>query len=153
TYAPDVPVRIDGEAASAKHLQIGQVARVVALRQANGTLATGRIDVVSEVTGPIQAVGRGEITVLGQRVASADAAGSPRIGSNVSVFGLRRTDGVIMASLVTPHHGAATHVTGLLERSSDGLRIGGLRLEGVDNALVGQRVRVEGTVGQGAMQV
>jgi hypothetical protein len=153
SYAHDVPVHIDGEASSAKRLQIGQVARVVAVRQANGALATGRIDVVSEVSGPIEAVGHGEITVLGQRVASAGGGSWRQVGSNVAVFGLRRTDGVIVASLVTPHHGAAVRVTGLLERGSDGLRIGGLRLEGVDNALVGQRVRVEGAVGQGAMQV
>jgi hypothetical protein len=41
----------------------------------------------------------------------------------------------------------------LLERGSDGLRIGGLRLQGVDTALVGQRVRAEGSVGQGMLQV
>jgi hypothetical protein len=153
TYAADVPVRIDGEASSAKRLQIGQVARVVAVRRANGTLATSRIDVVSEVTGPIEAVGHGEITVLGQRVATAGDGNWRRVGSSVAVFGLRRTDGVIVASLVTPHHGAVARVAGLVERSSDGLRIGGLRLDGVDSALAGQRVRVEGTVGQGAMQV
>jgi Domain of unknown function (DUF5666) len=109
SYAPGVPVRIDGEASSAKRLQIGQVARVVAVRQANGTLATSRIDVVSEVTGPIGAVGRGEITVLGQKVAWAGGGNWRRVGSNVAVFGLRRTDGVIVASLVTPHHGRASH--------------------------------------------
>lgn len=154
SYAADVPVRIDGEASSSKRLQVGQVARVVAVRQANGTLATGRIDVVSEVTGPIEAVGHGEITVLGQRVASSAGGSWRRVGSGVAVFGLRRTDGVIVASLVTPHHGTAARVAGLLERGSDGPRIGGLRLEGVDSSgLVGQRVRIEGTVGQGAMQV
>src|ERR1700744_3759441 len=100
TYAPDVPVRIDGETSSAKGLQIGQVARVVAVRQSNGTLATGRIDVVSEVTGPVQAAGHGEITVLGQRIAWTGGASSHPVGSSVAVFGLRRTDGVIVASLV-----------------------------------------------------
>src|SRR5262245_54971551 len=46
SYAADVPVRIDGQLASVKRLQIGQVARVVAVRQANGTQTTSRIDVV-----------------------------------------------------------------------------------------------------------
>ena len=68
-YAPDVPVRIDGEAASVKALRIGHVARVVAQRQANGTLTTNRIDAVSEVVGPIESVKGGEMTVLGQKVA------------------------------------------------------------------------------------
>ncbi len=66
--APDVPVRIDGEAASAKALRIGHVARVVAQRQANGMLTTNRIDAVSEVVGPIESVKGGEMTVLGQKV-------------------------------------------------------------------------------------
>src|SRR5882672_5757125 len=56
SYAPDVPVRIDGEAASVKALRIGHVARVVAQRQANGTLSTNRVDTVSEVVGPIESV-------------------------------------------------------------------------------------------------
>ena len=68
-YAPDVPVRIDGEAASVKALRIGHVARVVAQRQANGMLTTNRIDAVSEVVGPIESVKGGEMTVLGQKVA------------------------------------------------------------------------------------
>jgi hypothetical protein len=55
-FAPDVPVRIDGEAASVKALRIGHVARVVAQRQSNGTLTTRRIDAVSEVIGPIESV-------------------------------------------------------------------------------------------------
>jgi hypothetical protein len=153
SYAPDVLVRIDGQAASTKRLQIGQVARVVAVRQANGTQTTSRIDVVSEVTGPVEAVRSGEITVLGQRVVAAAGGSWRRVGANVAVFGIRRTDGAIVASLVEPHAGTATRVTGLLERDRDGLRIGGLRVDGVDSALVGQRVRAEGTVAQGAMQV
>src|SRR5260370_1500383 len=55
-YAPNVPVRIDGEAVSASALRIGHVARVLALRQANGTLATHGIEATSEVIGPIETV-------------------------------------------------------------------------------------------------
>jgi hypothetical protein len=153
SYAADVPVRIDGQPVSAKRLQIGQLARVVAVRQANGALTTGRIDVVSEVAGPIEAVHSGEVSVLGQRVAWTGGGSLRRAGANVAVFGIRRTDGVIVASLVEPHHGAADSVTGLLDRGADGLRIGGLRLDGVDASLAGQRVRVEGSVAQGTMQV
>ena len=40
-------------------------------------------------------------------------------------------------------------MTGPLERDRDGLRIGGLRLDGVDAALVGQRVQAEGRVAPG----
>jgi hypothetical protein len=144
-YAPDVPVRIDGEAATVKALRIGHVARVVAQRQANGMLTTNRIDAVSEVVGPIESVKGGEMTVLGQKVAWTGRE-NWRVGTQVAVSGLRRTDGVIVASLVEQRRNATSRVTGPLERDRDGLRIGGLRLDGVDAALVGQRVQAEGRV-------
>src|SRR2546430_7433204 len=147
-YAPDVPVRIDGEAASVKALRIGHVARVVAQRQANDMLTTNRIDAVSEVVGPIESVKSGEMTVLGQKVAWTGRE-NWRIGTQVAVSGLRRTDGVIVASLVEQRRNAIARVTGPLERDRDGLRIGGLRLDGVDAALVGQRVQAEGRLAQG----
>jgi Domain of unknown function (DUF5666) len=153
SYAADVPVRIDGEPASAKALRIGQVARVLALPQANRTLTTRGIDVISEVTGPIETVKSGEMTVLGQKVISAGRESWRRPGAHVAVFGLRRTDGVIVASFVEPRRDTAARVAGLLERDRDGLRIGGLRLSGMDAALVGQRVQVEGRVAQDVMQV
>jgi Domain of unknown function (DUF5666) len=153
SYAPGVPVRIDGEAASTKALRIGHVARVVALRQANGTLTTNRIEAVSEVIGPIETVKAGEMSVLGQKVIWSGHESWRRPGVYVAVSGLRRTDGVIVASLVEQRRDAATRVAGPLERSRDGLRIGGLQVVGVDAALVGQRVQAEGHIAQGAMQV
>jgi hypothetical protein len=152
-YAADVPVRIDGTPVSAKALRIGQVARVVAQRQANGTLLTHAINVTSEVAGPIESVRAGSISVLGQTVIVAGSESSHRVGSQVAVFGLRRTDGVIVASLVEPRHDSKTHVTGVLEQDQAGLRIGGLRVSGVNAALVGQRVLAQGQVTQGVMQV
>ncbi len=152
SYAPNVPVLIDGAATSAKALRIGQVVRVLALRQANGMLTTRGIAVVSEVVGPIENV-NSEITVLGQKVISAGSESWRRPGTQVAVFGLRRTDGVIVASLVEPRRDNATRVAGLLERDRGALRIGGLRLDGVNAALVGRRVQAEGQVVQGAMRV
>ncbi|TQF37554.1 hypothetical protein UNPF46_19395 [Bradyrhizobium sp. UNPF46] len=152
TYASDVPVRIDGEAASPKALRIGQLARVVAVRQADGTLVTRNIAIASEVAGPIETVKGSELTVLGQKIVADDRASKLRPGTQVAVYGLRRTDGVIVASLVEPRRAATERVAGLVERGPDGLRIGGLRLNGVDPLLVGQRVLVEGSSSQGAMQ-
>lgn len=152
TYANDVPVRIDGEAASAKALRIGQLARVVAIRQADGTLVTRNITIASEVSGPIEQVKGNELTVLGQKIVSGDKESKLRPGAQVAVYGLRRTDGVIVASLVEPRRDAAARVTGLVERGPDGLRIGGLKLNGVDPLLVGQRVQIEGYANQGTMQ-
>jgi hypothetical protein len=153
SYAPNIPVRIDGEPASAMALKIGQLARVLALPQANGSLITHGINVVSEVMGPIESVKDGEMTVLGQRIIAAGHESWRHPGTNVAVFGLRRTDGVIVSSLVEQRRDATMRVSGPLERDRDGLRIGGLRLNGVDAALVGRRVQAEGRVTQGVMQV
>jgi len=152
TYASDVPVRIDGEAASPKALRIGQLARVVATRQADGTLVTRNIAIASEVTGPIESVKGNELTVLGQKIMAGSKDSKFRAGTQVAVYGLRRTDGVIVASLVEPRQGATERVTGLVERGPDGLHIGGLKLTGVDPLLAGQRVQIEGSASQGAMQ-
>lgn len=152
-YAPDVPVRIDGEAASAKALRIGHLARVLAQRQGDGWLATRGIDVVSEVIGPIETVNSEGMTVLGQKVTWAGRESWRRSGAHVAVFGLRRTDGAIVASLVEPRRGALARVAGPLEGGRGTLRIGGLRIEGVDPALVGRRVEVEGRIVQGVMHV
>jgi hypothetical protein len=152
TYASDVPVRIDGEAASPKALRIGQLARVVATRQADGTLVTRNIAIASEVSGPIEQVKGNELTVLGQKIVASGNETKLRAGTQVAVYGLRRADGVIVASLVEPRREATERVTGLVERGPDGLRIGGLKLSGVDPLLVGQRVQIEGRASQGAMQ-
>ncbi|MCP3382899.1 DUF5666 domain-containing protein [Bradyrhizobium sp. CCGUVB4N] len=152
TYASDVPVRIDGEAASPSSLRIGQLARVVATRQADGTLVTRNIAIASEVSGPIEQVKGNELTVLGQKIVAGSKESKLRTGTQVAVYGLRRTDGVIVASLVEPRKDAAERVTGLVERGPNGLHIGGLKLAGVDPLLVGQRVQIEGSASQGAMQ-
>lgn len=153
SYASDVPVRIDGEPASAAALKIGHLARVLALPRADGSLATRSINVVSEVMGPIESVRDGEMTVLGQRIIAAGRDSWRRPGTNVAVFGVRRTDGVIVASLVEQRRDATMRVSGPLERDRGGLRIGGLRLSGIDAALVGRRVQAEGRVERGVMQV
>jgi hypothetical protein len=153
SYASDVPVRIDGEPASAAALKIGHLARVLALPRADGSLATRSINVVSEVMGPIESVKDSEMTVLGQRIIAAGRDSWRRPGTNVAVFGVRRTDGVIVASLVEQRRDATMRVSGPLERDRGGLRIGGLRLSGIDAALVGRRVQAEGRVERGVMQV
>jgi hypothetical protein len=153
SYASDVPVRIDGEPASANALKIGHLARVLALPRADGSLITRSINVVSEVMGPIDSVKDGEMTVLGQRVIAGGRDSWRRPGTNVAVFGVRRTDGVIVASLVEQRRDATMRVSGPLERDRSGLRIGGLRLSGIDAALVGRRIQAEGRVERGVMQV
>ncbi len=146
-YPKDAVVRIDGRAARPTDLKLGQVVRVVAERDAAGTLSTRAIDVTSEVVGPIEAVRRGGLTVLGQSVSTAglrDAA-QWRQGDTVAVSGLRRPDGTVVASLIERRETALVRVAGPVTQGADGgLRIGALRLTGANGALVGHRAVVEG---------
>jgi hypothetical protein len=145
TYAKNVPVRIDGHAASASQLHIGHVVRVVADRR-GGIYSTRAIDVVSEVVGDIDRVSGNSLVVLGQMVWTGDLAkGHWAVGDHVAVSGLRRPDGLIVASFIERRSGTAEQVAGLIVQASDGsLRIGGLRLMGVDAAMIGQRAVLTG---------
>lgn len=146
TYPSDVRVRIDGAPASVSALKLGHVVRVVA-RRAEGGLSTRAIEVTSEVVGPVEAVAKGRLTVLGQTVATSGlrAAKTFAVGERVAVSGLRRADGTIVASLIEPRTEGAARVAGPVRRGRDGIaRIGGLRLEGLEPGLVGRRALVVG---------
>ncbi|KQP31054.1 hypothetical protein ASF49_10745 [Methylobacterium sp. Leaf104] len=144
-YPKDVLVRIDGRPASAGDLRIGHVVRVVAL-EAGSALSTRRIDVTSEVVGPVEAVRPGGLTVLGQRVALPTAQRDGwTLGERVAVSGLRRPDGVVVASLVERRPEGPARVAGLVRRGPDGTpMIGALRLLGADAGPAGRRVIVSG---------
>ncbi|GJD78075.1 hypothetical protein GCM10007886_27520 [Methylobacterium gregans] len=157
-YPDDVAVRIDGAPARASDLRVGHVVRVVARSEGTG-LATRRIDVTSEVVGPVEAVGRDSLTVLGQRVATGGAVG-PRqgeswtVGQRVAVSGLRRPDGVVVASLIEPRTAGPDRVAGPVRRGPDGaLRIGGLRLTGAEHLPVGRRAALAGQARDGSLAV
>ena len=77
---------------------------------------------VSEVIGPIETVKCGELTVLGQKVVVGRPASKlAASGTQVAVYGLRRTDGVIVASLVERRRNAIARVTRTARtRSPDG---------------------------------
>lgn len=152
-YPADVEVRIDGDPAKASDLKIGQVVHVIARPEAGG-LATRRIDVTSEVAGPVEAVAPGRITVLGQTVATAGLPGEWRPGARVAVSGLRRPDGVIVASLIEPRETGPARVAGPVRRGGDGLlRIGDLRLEGATALPPGRRALVTGEASGGVLRV
>lgn len=152
-YPADVAVVIDGEPARSSDLRIGQVVHVVA-RPESGGLATRRIEVTSEVVGPVEAVAPGRITVLGQNVATAGLAGDWQPGARVAVSGLRRPDGVIVASLIVPRETGPARVAGPVRRGSDGaLRIGDLRLAGADALQLGRRALVTGEAAGGVLRV
>lgn len=170
-YPADVTVLIDGEVKSAAALRLGQVVEVVA-QGGPGRLATRRIEVSSEVVGPIEALALPHLTVLGQDVLvedllakdqlAKDGAGLPvpalRPGEIVAVSGLRRLDGTIIASRIERRRRAAMQVAGLLTRGEDGvLRVGRLVVRGTPATLparlVGQRVRLGGRLVGGILAV
>lgn len=154
-YPPDVRVTIDGAPARTADLKVGQVVRVVA-RGSDGALSTRAIAVTSEVVGPVEAVARARLTVLGQSVSTAGLKGAKTfaVGERVAVSGLRQGDGTIVASLIEPRAQGRDRVAGPVRRGPDGrLRIGGLRLAGLERQLVGRRVLAEGEAGPGGLTV
>ena len=151
-YPPDVEVRIDGTAAKSADLKIGQVVHVVARPEGAG-LATGRIDVTSEVVGPVESVAPGRLVVLGQRVSTAGLTGAWKPGARVAVSGLRRPDGVIVASLIEARDSGPDRVAGPVQRIAGGLGIGGLRIAGADTLPTGRRALVTGTAANGVLTV
>uniref|UniRef100_A0A9E7ZL26 DUF5666 domain-containing protein n=1 Tax=Bosea sp. NBC_00436 TaxID=2969620 RepID=A0A9E7ZL26_9HYPH len=152
-YPQDVPVTIDGLARSARDLCIGHVVRVVARPDDSG-LVTNTIAVEREVVGPVTAVYRDGIDVLGQPVQTQPGQQSQgwRKGERVAVSGLRRVDGTIVASLVERAGEGVERVVGIVEKDDDGLWIGGLQLLGVDEAIVGRRVAVAGRIARSGFQ-
>lgn len=154
-YAPDVPVRIDGQPRTTADLRIGQVVGVIAENR-NGVLATRKINVVSEVVGRIETTGRTTLKVLGQTVSTEalNTSGQWQRGERVAVFGLRRPDGLIVASLIERRDGGPDRIAGQVIKSGNGsLGIGTLRLAGVDPGLVGTRAVFEGSYANGTFQV
>lgn len=153
-YPHDVAVFIDGAPAKVSDLKVGQVVRVAALGAEAG-LTTRRIDVTSEVIGPVEAVAKGRLTVLGQRVATTGLKAQTRnLGDWVAVSGLRRPDGVVVASLIEPSAAGEARVSGPVRRGTDGTpMIGNLRLSGIEAGRIGNRVTVAGTPKEGSLAV
>ena len=156
SYPEDASVRIDGAAATPASLKIGQVVRVVALETDN-QFSTRTINVTSEVVGRVEKVGPKSLTVLGQNVSLADLPKTQRrfgFGSNVAVSGLRRPDGIIVASLVETREPGLEQVAGPVAIAGDGaLTVGDLKLTGVDPAFIGQRVVLQGQLVDGSFNV
>ena len=156
SYPEDANVRIDGAAATPAALKIGQVVRVVALEN-NNQFSTKAINVTSEVVGRVEKVGAKSLTVLGQNVSLAHLPKTQRrfgYGAHVAVSGLRRPDGIIVASLIEMRAPGLEQVAGPIAVGGDGaLTVGDLKLAGVDPAFIGQRVVMQGQLVDGAFKV
>jgi hypothetical protein len=143
-YPSDAEVEIDGRAASPADLRLGQVALTVADQTVTG-FATNRIIIASEVVGPIEAVGKGSITVLGQTVSTQYVGAKGwQMGQWIAISGLRDFDGTIVASHAQFRDDSIARVAGPVTIDASGAaRIGGLTLANLDPSLAGQRVLAE----------
>lgn len=146
SYPSDVAVWINGEKRSASALAIGQVARTIARSDAKDRLVTDRIDVLSEVIGPVSGIDKHAVTVLGQRVLLGDTIAPPDwvIGTRIAVFGIRTASGDIVATLVTPAGKWPDQIVGTPEMQGWMLRIGDESLYGIGEQYRGRRVVVRG---------
>lgn len=155
TFPPSVAVSIDERPAVLKDLKLGHVVQVLARGRA-GRLTTWMIAADSQVVGPIEAIATGRMVVLGQDVA-IPAGVRPRlgrIGDMVAVSGLRRIDGVVVASLIEPRPADTMRVAGPIRIETDGtLRIGALVLAGLSDTLAGRSVTVIGRLDRGVFHV
>jgi hypothetical protein len=164
-YDADTPVKVNGRPGSAQDLAVGQVVAVEAVAAPTGLRARS-VEVRSAVVGPVTAVDveRGRIRVLGQSVAVprdvlvSDPAGGPpsplaslEPGRFVDVSGLRRSDGVVVASRIGGvRDGAEVTVAGPATRVAPGtVYVSGLRVEvradaAPDAVGTGRPVRVRG---------
>ncbi len=151
TYDPDTPVLIDGERAFVDDLAAGQVVVVDAV-SSGGAWQARSVSVEHVVRGPVTAIDRasGKLEVAGQRVElrgeSTDGAyafgASPADGdvlapgSWLKVAGVRRDDGVIVASLLTPASaGEGVLLRGPLQRdAAGGLEVAGVHIDSVSGA-------------------
>ncbi len=163
-------VDIDGRAAAASDLALGHLVAVEARERAGG-LSAERISVSSAVAGPLSRVDAqaGSLELLGQRVLADGLAtlwdaprrrslmlSDLRDGDFVRISGLRRSDGVVVATRVERTAPDVPRVTGPVELRDDGsARIGSLRVDGEDlriSLVSGQVVTMAGPFANGALK-
>jgi hypothetical protein len=140
-YDTSTPVTLDGEAALAETLAVGQVVSVWAIGR-GGRLHARHVAVNSALVGPVTWVaGDGRALVaMGQLVrlpVAGDAAGGlPKVGDNVRVSGLRGPDGAVLATrLERVSEQARPSVSGAVDLVAGKLaRVGGLLVRGLPEA-------------------
>ena len=158
----------DGAPGTTSSLKVGQLVAVEAATESNQLIAQS-IAVHSAVSGPISSLSPLENTlmVLGQSITLDDGVlteGSPSqkfqqlaVGQWVTVSGLRKSDGIIAASLIEPRPaGGLVSIRGLVEsKTSDGFTVGGQSIIRVDNTIlpdIGRSVFVVGRLIQSDLQ-
>jgi hypothetical protein len=162
-FDKNAAVSINGSAATTKQLRVGQLVVIKAsgLVTAPDSVAQAQmISVRYEVSGPIEAVdtGSGAMMVAGQRVTvlpSTWMAARFVLGNWITVSGLRKSDGTIVASRLDRARTGALAVRGQLTREHNTTRIGSLVLHGlaVETVKVGMYVSIAGRYNDGAAEV
>lgn len=151
-FDASTPVHANLQPASVAQLAVGQVVEVLAEPQ-GAQLYARRIDIRYAVVGPVAWQKEGVLKVLGQRIivssgARTEASHSPEPGEWLAISGLRRPDGVIVATrldVVAPGRPAA--LRGSLSVAPGGaIRLAGLDVEWRAEAAAtpGSRVLVTG---------
>jgi hypothetical protein len=158
-----VPVSINGSVATAKQLRVGQLVVIKAGGPATALDPVAQAQAISiryEVSGPIEGIdlGSGSMIVAGQRVMALPTtwmAGHFSLGDWVSVSGLRRSDGTIVASRLDRARAGALAVRGQISRERDTTSIGSLVLQGsgIATVKVGAFVSVVGRYKNGVADV
>lgn len=169
-YGAHTPLQINGHEIPLSRLAVGQVVAVETAK--TGAQVNARsIRIMHAVSGPITRIEAGgtRFQVLGQTVAlpthtpiiglPASPIGTPlRVDDYVQVSGLRRSDGVIVASLIrrTPPRAQVSVSGPVTGAGSFGLRIYGLVVHPANLAdrtiADGTPVRITGTWAQGRLQ-
>lgn len=148
-------LEIDGGAATPDALRVGQVVAIATDASAGpARLRAARLAVRHVVTGEVEQVAGDMARIAGQAVAlPAGFTAVVRPGARVAVSGLRRLDGVIVASRLDPRPPGVTRVTGLVERRGGALWVGGARLRAPARLPEGQIATLAGRYAGGVLRV
>ncbi len=138
-FTESTPVRINGKRVATKEMKIGHVARVLTV----GGVAQ-RIEITSEVLGPIALISKSRLSILQQTIDTRTLDTSRlKVGDQVAVFGIRAEDGTIVARRIERR--AATskaHVRGVPGQRGTSAFIGDLPLGPQYRYFVGRQTLV-----------
>jgi hypothetical protein len=158
-YDGSALVDIDGTAAPASALRVGQVVVIQANGPAGAPVAR-TITVRREVAGQIESIdlASGTLTVAGQPVSvptSIWGAKRARLGAWIAVSGMRRADGTIVASRLDNAPAGSFMARGQIQREGGLVKLGNLTLRGsaATSLATGQFITASGHYAAGQGQV
>jgi hypothetical protein len=158
-YDSSAPVDIDGAAGTTAALRVGQIVVIQASDSAALPVAQA-ISVRRQVIGRIESIelGTGSLTIARQPVSVTPetwGADTVHLGDWVAVSGLRRADGMLVASRLDLVPAGISAVRGEIVHDADSTRIGQLVLNGSAAAEMqtGQYVMVSGQYNAGQLQI